>query len=105
MTPSEFRNARESFTLSQAQWAGVLAVHPMTISKWERGIGKVTPSVVELVKVLVQFRDREFLKELFTAADFNLAHLLELLLAGIVNEAATQKKGPPQKRSGPGESR
>lgn len=37
MTPRQMAKAREGLGLSQAALAERLNVHPMTVSKWERG--------------------------------------------------------------------
>ena len=52
MTPAEFADARHALELSQPQLAEALDIHPMTVSKYERGALEV-PRVVELaVKAL-----------------------------------------------------
>ena len=47
LTPAEFAAARHSLGLSQPQLAAALDIHPMTVSKYERGALEV-PRVVEL---------------------------------------------------------
>ena len=42
MTAAEVLAVREGLGLSQAQLAQLLGVHPLTVSKWERGL--LTPS-------------------------------------------------------------
>lgn len=37
MTPTEITQLRESLGLNQVQFGQLLNVHPMTVSKWERG--------------------------------------------------------------------
>jgi transcriptional regulator with XRE-family HTH domain len=43
------QTAREAAQLNQNDFAGVVGVHPSTMSRWERGIGE--PTVSELLKV------------------------------------------------------
>ena len=47
MTPAEFAAARHALGLSQPQLAEELDIHPMTVSKYERGALAV-PRVAEL---------------------------------------------------------
>ena len=42
MTPDRIAAIREGLGLTQAQLAQLLGVHPLTVSKWERGV--LTPS-------------------------------------------------------------
>jgi transcriptional regulator with XRE-family HTH domain len=53
MKPPEIRSLRESFELSQIQFAQLMGVHPITVSKWERGVSPPTPYQMAL---LDQFR-------------------------------------------------
>jgi putative transcriptional regulator len=43
MSPQQLRMLRESLGLSQADFARLMGVHPMTVSKWERGVANPTP--------------------------------------------------------------
>lgn len=43
MTPSEIVAIRQRLGWSQGQLAQVLGVHPLTISRWERGHGAPSP--------------------------------------------------------------
>jgi DNA-binding XRE family transcriptional regulator len=36
--PDDIRGVRERLRLTQTQFAQLLGVHPLTISKWERGV-------------------------------------------------------------------
>lgn len=38
MIPTEISNVRNRLGLSQSQLAELLGVHPLTVSKWERGV-------------------------------------------------------------------
>ncbi len=38
MTASEILDLRDTLGLSQAEFAQLFGVHPMTVSKWERGV-------------------------------------------------------------------
>ena len=43
MTASEVYSVRSKLGLSQVQLAQLLGVHPLTVSKWERGLLAPTP--------------------------------------------------------------
>lgn len=43
MTGAEVKSIRESLRLNQAQFAQLLGVHSLTVSKWERDILSVQP--------------------------------------------------------------
>jgi putative transcriptional regulator len=43
MTSTELQKLREKLGLSQVQLAQLLGVHPLTVSKWERGLLAPTP--------------------------------------------------------------
>ena len=45
-TPNVTKSSREALGLSQVQFAQILGVHPLTISKWERGVN-VPPAYYE----------------------------------------------------------
>jgi transcriptional regulator with XRE-family HTH domain len=53
MTGSEMRGHREMLGLKQTELAERLGVHPMTVSRWERGIGSISKPVEQLVLVFV----------------------------------------------------
>jgi transcriptional regulator with XRE-family HTH domain len=42
MSVSEIKSIRELLGLNQLQFAQLLGVHPITVSKWERGIASPT---------------------------------------------------------------
>lgn len=41
--PKRHSGTREALGLSQTELAALLGVHPMTVSRWERGVLKPTP--------------------------------------------------------------
>lgn len=43
MTPAEVLAIRSELGLTQVQLAQLLGVHPLTVSKWERGLGAPSP--------------------------------------------------------------
>ena len=43
MTAAEVLSVRTELGLNQVQFAQLLGVHPLTISKWERGVNVVPP--------------------------------------------------------------
>lgn len=55
MTPRQLQNARKRLGWSQERLAEALEVHPMTVSKWERGeqpIDKRTELAVRWLELL-----------------------------------------------------
>lgn len=38
MEKSEIKTLREDLKINQTQLAGLMGVHPMTVSRWERGV-------------------------------------------------------------------
>jgi putative transcriptional regulator len=50
MKPNEIVQLRELLGISQPQLAEMLGVHPMTISKWERGVAEPTPYQTEMME-------------------------------------------------------
>jgi transcriptional regulator with XRE-family HTH domain len=49
MTPAEILAVRSTLGLSQVQLAQLLGVHPLTVSKWERGLLTPTPHQAALL--------------------------------------------------------
>jgi len=43
MTSTQIQGLRESLRLNQTQLAGLMGVHPITVSRWERGKAPPTP--------------------------------------------------------------
>ena len=54
MHAAEIKKLRDVLNLNQVQLAQLLGVHPITVSKWERGESAPTPYQAAL---LLQFRD------------------------------------------------
>ncbi len=50
MPPAEIRAVRQSLGMTQAQFAQLLGVHNLTVSKWERGILEPSPYHVALMR-------------------------------------------------------
>jgi DNA-binding transcriptional regulator YiaG len=55
MTAEDFRRQRRRLQMSQIELAAKIGVHPMTLSRWERGTVKVPMPVAQLIELL----DRE----------------------------------------------
>lgn len=53
MTGAEVRSARQRLGVSQAQLAEALDVHPLTVSRWERG-ERNPPAMAELAIGLLE---------------------------------------------------
>ncbi|OYV84050.1 MAG: hypothetical protein B7X04_01425 [Parcubacteria group bacterium 21-54-25] len=77
MTPSEIVNVRRALGLSQVEFARLLDVHSMTVSKWERGLVPPTPYQVALMD---QFRRATQAQQ--AKVDEQLKHLL--VSAGVI---------------------
>lgn len=60
MTPTEVSAVRTQLNLSQVQLAQLLGVHPLTVSKWERGLLVPTPHQSALLQ---SFREARKAKE------------------------------------------
>ncbi len=54
MDAKTVRRIRKKLGLSQAKLAARLGVHPLTVSKWERGVHPVPPMAERLLKQLEQ---------------------------------------------------
>ncbi len=54
MNSEEIRTIREDLALTQTVFAQLLGVHPLTVSKWERGIAAPTDYQLALLE---SFRD------------------------------------------------
>jgi len=56
MTPAEIQPLREKLGLSQVQLAQLLGVHPLTVSKWERGLLAPAPHQNALLESFAKAR-------------------------------------------------
>jgi len=56
MTAADLQKLREKLGLSQVQLAQLLGVHPLTVSKWERGILAPTPHQNALLESFAKAR-------------------------------------------------
>lgn len=61
MDKDEIKTIRESLGLTQVQLAQLMGIHPITVSKWERGDSAPTPYQQNL---LTHFRDAARDKEI-----------------------------------------
>ena len=60
MNASNSKLTRESLGLNQVQFSQILGVHPLTVSKWERGVNGVSPYYEALFKQFqVAAKDKE----------------------------------------------
>lgn len=59
MTPEEIRTVRSRLDLSQVQLAKLLGVHPVTVSKWERGVLTPTPHQIALLQSFAKASQEE----------------------------------------------
>jgi transcriptional regulator with XRE-family HTH domain len=51
MTGAELKQVRKVLRLKQTELAERLDVHPLTISRWERGTGQIPRATAELLKL------------------------------------------------------
>jgi len=56
MTPSELKQLRGRLDFTQPELAEAIGVHPMTVSKWERGAQGIPEPVAKLVQRMVEER-------------------------------------------------
>lgn len=54
MTPRQFVRLRERLGWSQADLAEALGVHPMTVSKWERGAQPIPEMAAIAIRCLAE---------------------------------------------------
>lgn len=59
MTPAELKEARRSLGLTQQELAGVLGVHPISISKWELGEREIKRPIELAVRAIVAYGQPE----------------------------------------------
>jgi DNA-binding XRE family transcriptional regulator len=102
MNKHQLRKVRKTLGLSQAQLGKVLGVHPLTVSKWERGAAKPEGATAQLFRVIGRRIEEQppppDTKETILAAlagpsaGAGLEALLETLFGG----AKTKRAGPPR---------
>lgn len=56
MTATQLRHLRERRDWSQERLAEAIGVHPMTVSKWERGVQPVPAMAAIAIRCLVEHR-------------------------------------------------
>ncbi len=90
MSPAEIKRLRDELGLTQAQFAQLFGVHPLTISRWERPGGGLEPSAyqVALMDSFARAKTRkpdigEVVAGLMVGAGIGVAlyHLLEAAFA------------------------
>jgi transcriptional regulator with XRE-family HTH domain len=54
MTGDQLKRARKALGIDQVNLAKRLGVHPMTVSKWERGSSPIPKATGELVRLWVR---------------------------------------------------
>ena len=59
MTPEAMRAARVSLGVTQTEFANLLGVHALTVSKWERGLLRPTPYQEALIASFRRAADRK----------------------------------------------
>ena len=55
-TPASAKRIREAYSMNQVEFAWILQVHPMTVSKWERGIKAIPVRSQPWLSVLINHR-------------------------------------------------
>lgn len=56
MTPERIAQIRHELGLSQRQFAELVGVHMMTVSKWERGINPISAPTARLIEMIRAIR-------------------------------------------------
>jgi DNA-binding transcriptional regulator YiaG len=56
MSPEEFKSGRSAIGLTQTELARRLGVHPLTVSRWERGFSLIPNPVEKLMQLWVKAR-------------------------------------------------
>jgi transcriptional regulator with XRE-family HTH domain len=59
MTPKKAKQLREKLGLTQVALARKLGVHPMTISKWERGAEPIMKQTALVLRLLAEAEGRK----------------------------------------------
>ena len=84
MTAKEIQSLRLSLQMTQDQFAQLMGVHSLTVSKWERAILQPTPYQAALMGSFAKARERkpeigDFVKGLIVGAGIGIAlyHLLD----------------------------
>jgi len=83
MSPEEIRSLRQSLQMTQDQFAQLMGMHSLTVSKWERGILQPNPYQAALMQSFKKAKERkpdigDFVKGLIVGAGIGIAlyHLL-----------------------------
>ena len=53
VTPEEFKQQREAVGLTQAELAGMVGVHPVTIARWETEMRRIPKMAARLLTLIV----------------------------------------------------
>lgn len=59
MTSEEFKRQREAAGLTQAQLAGMIGVHPVTIARWETEMRRIPEMAARLLTLIVEQKRTE----------------------------------------------
>jgi transcriptional regulator with XRE-family HTH domain len=59
MTPREAKRLRKKLGLTQVELARKLGLHPMTISKWERGAEPIMKQTALVLRLLAEAEGRK----------------------------------------------
>jgi DNA-binding transcriptional regulator YiaG len=91
VTPAQLSELRNRLGLSQAQLAELLGVHPLTVSKWERGLLQPSPYQESLLDSFAKARkaNKDIGKE---AKEALLAAGVIVALVILLNAALSEKK-------------
>ena len=106
MTPEQLRAVRDGLGLTQEQFAQLLGVHGLTVSKWERGVLTPSPYQVALIQSFAKAKEKRpevtggALAAILLGAGVAAA-LFFLLKAAFEDGTA---KPSPRSRSGPARS-
>lgn len=90
MTAEEIRNIRNRLGLRQPQLAQLLGVHPLTVSKWERGVLRPSAHQQTLLQSFGKAAKKPEIRDAVARALVTVGVALALFL---LLEAALGKKG------------
>ena len=88
MDRSEIQNLRKRLGLNQVEFAQLSGVHPITVSKWERGEASPTPYQIALFQQFQTAAQRKEIRETVrtTLIGAGVALALAMLLSHLMKE-------------------
>ena len=69
--PIELKRIRAQLGMSQSQFASYFNINISTLQMWEQGINRTSPTVLYLVKRILELEGRPFVDDITTEAAVN----------------------------------